>query len=106
MAQIIQQAPLANMQNDKMTHRRSSEEGSGERTLISPQTLRRPSGRLIYWGVFALLLIFTLVAIGPIYWMFSGGFKSSLEILQTPPTIWPLHPQWVNFVQAWKVLEL
>lgn len=107
MAQIIQKAPEARVQNDEeLSRRRSFEEDANERTLVSPQVLKRPSGRLIYWGVFALLLVFTLVAVGPIYWLFSGGFKSSLEIFQTPPTIWPQHPQWINFAQAWNVLDL
>jgi multiple sugar transport system permease protein len=38
--------------------------------------------------------------------MFSGGLKSSAEIFQTPPTFWPLHPQWYNFVASWSVMSL
>jgi multiple sugar transport system permease protein len=104
MAQTIQS--VAAPQIPQAPHHRPFEEDASERTLVSPQVLKRPAGRLTYWAVFALLLIFSLLALGPIYWMFSGGFKSSLEIFQTPPTIWPLHPQWINFVHAWNVLKL
>jgi multiple sugar transport system permease protein len=76
-----------------------------ERTLVSPLALRRPSGRVIYWLVFAFLTICTLGTLGPIYWMASGALKSSVEIFQTPPTFWPLHPQWSNYSNAWQVLN-
>ena len=78
---------------------------SFERTLVSPLTLKRTSGRVIYWTVFALLLVCTLVTFGPLYWMFSSALKSSIEIFQNPPSIWPLHPAWANYANAWNVLQ-
>src|ERR1700687_2270234 len=84
---------------------RRREEESFERTLISPLVLRRPAGRAIYWSVFALLLVLTLITFGPLYWMFSSALKSSIEIFQSPPTIWPLHPAWSNYSNAWSVLQ-
>ncbi|GCE22291.1 carbohydrate ABC transporter permease [Dictyobacter kobayashii] len=76
-----------------------------ERTLISPFALKRLEGRLIYWLVFTLLVLATLGTLGPIYWMFSGALKSSSEIFQTPPTFWPVHPQWSNYSKAWDILN-
>ena len=67
--------------------------------------LKRPAGRVIYWMVFALLLVSTLITFGPLYWMFSGALKSSIEIFQNPPTFWPLHPAWNNYASAWNVLQ-
>jgi multiple sugar transport system permease protein len=80
-------------------------EDSSERTLVSPLMLKRPTGRAIYWTVFALLLVLTLVTFGPLYWMYSSALKSSLEIFQTPPTFWPVHPAWNNYAKAWNVLQ-
>ena len=80
-------------------------EESFERTLVSPLMLRTPAGRAIYWSVFALLMILTLITFGPLYWMFSSALKSSIEIFQSPPTIWPLQPAWNNYVSAWNVLQ-
>jgi multiple sugar transport system permease protein len=89
------------------TQRRSRRgvEESSERTLVSPQMLKRSSGRVIYWTVFGLLLIFTLTTFGPLYWMFTSALKSSIEIFQSPPTVWPLRPAWNNYVNAWNVLK-
>jgi multiple sugar transport system permease protein len=80
-------------------------EESFERTLVSPLALRNPSARAIYWSVFAVLLLSTLITFGPLYWMFSSALKSSIEIFQSPPTIWPLHPAWSNYSSAWTVLQ-
>lgn len=78
---------------------------ASERTLISPMALRSPLGRFFYWLVFALLVLGTMITIGPVYWMFSGALKSSTEIFQTPPTFWPLQPQWSNYADAWRTLH-
>ena len=86
--------------------RRTRSEESTERTLISPLTLKRRHGQVIYWLVFVFLLLLTLVSLGPLYWMVSGALKSSGEIFQAPPTFWPLHPQWSNYLQAWRVMNL
>lgn len=85
--------------------RRASSETADERTLVSPLMLKRPLGRVIYWLVFAMLLISTLVTWGPVYWLFTSALKSSIEIFQTPPTFWPVHPQWSNYVNAWNVMD-
>lgn len=86
--------------------RRTSVEESSERTLVSPLMLKRPVGRTIYWLVFALLVLATLITFGPLYWMYSGALKSSVEIFQTPPTFWPVHPDWSNYSNAWTILQL
>src|ERR1700704_6383225 len=98
-------AVITQKQPSRQKVRAQREEDSSERTLVSPLTLRRPRGRAIYWTVFAILLVSTLVTFGPLYWMFSSALKSSLEIFQTPPTLWPLHPAWSNYSNAWSVLR-
>ncbi len=84
---------------------RPTVEDSSERTLVSPLMWRRPSGRLVYWSVFALLVISTLITFAPLYWMFTSALKSSIEIFQDPPTFWPLQPAWNNYATAWNVLQ-
>jgi multiple sugar transport system permease protein len=77
------------------------------RTLISPAQLARPRGKVLYWVTFALVVVlFTLVFLGPLYWMVSGGLKTTQEVVQTPPTLVPdaLHPE--NYSRAWEVMDL
>ena len=104
MALFTQNAQSSASRQKQRWSRRRVEESS-ERTLVSPLMLKRPAGRVIYWTVFALLLVSTLITFGPLYWMFSSALKSSIEIFQNPPTFWPLHPAWNNYASAWNVLQ-
>src|SRR3954471_18806145 len=77
------------------------------RTLISQAQLRRGRGKYLYWNVLvAVVLVFTLVFLGPLYWMVTGAFKSGQEIAQTPPTLWPKDPELQNYADAWNNLDL
>src|ERR1700716_4295547 len=90
---------------EKQRRPRRRLEESGERTLVSPLMLKSPSGRVIYWSVFALLVALPLITFAPLYSMFISALKSSTEIFQTPPSLWPLHPAWNNYASAWNVLQ-
>jgi multiple sugar transport system permease protein len=77
------------------------------RTLISPAQLGRRRGKVVYWVVFALVMVlFTLVFLGPMYWMVSGGLKTTQEFVKAPPTLVPssVHPG--NYGDAWRVMDL
>ncbi|MCM4078486.1 carbohydrate ABC transporter permease [Paractinoplanes hotanensis] len=80
---------------------------SGTRTLISQAQLRRGRGKVIYWTLLTVVVLgFTLVFLGPLYWMVTGALKSGQEIAQTPPTLWPHDPQLQNYIDAWTNLDL
>ena len=80
---------------------------SGTRTLISQAQLRRGKGKVLYWTVLTLVVVvFTAVFIGPLYWMVTGALKSGQEIAQTPPSLFPKHPQGQNYADAWNNLNL
>jgi len=76
-----------------------------ERTLTSPMALRRPSGRLAYWALFAVVLLATVTTVVPLLWMFAGGLKDSNEIYRNPPSLLPEVPRWGNFPTAWSHLN-
>ncbi|WP_328308713.1 carbohydrate ABC transporter permease [Streptomyces sp. NBC_00442] len=76
------------------------------RTLISPATLGRTRGKVVYWTVFGLvMLLFTLVFIGPLYWMAVNGLKSTEEFTRIPPTLVPHGVHTDNFSNAWRVMD-
>ncbi|WP_431953585.1 carbohydrate ABC transporter permease [Actinacidiphila sp. bgisy167] len=80
---------------------------SSTRTLISPTQLASRRGKALYRAVLALVLAaFTLVFLGPLYWMAAGGLKSTEEFARIPPTAFPqaLHPG--NYTSAWDVMDL
>jgi len=72
------------------------------RTLVSSAQLNRPRGRVLYRVVLTLVVvIFTLVFIGPLYFLFSDGLKSTQEAVQVPPTIIPAHLHPGTYASAW-----
>ncbi|GAA3244431.1 carbohydrate ABC transporter permease [Streptomyces sp. XM83C] len=77
------------------------------RTLISPAQLARPRARAVYRIVFGLVVTgFTLVFLGPLYWMISSGFKDSQEVVRTPPTWLPKTFAPENYSRAWEIMDL
>jgi multiple sugar transport system permease protein len=80
---------------------------SSTRTLISPTQLASRRGRILYRSVLALVLaVFTLVFLGPLYWMAVGGLKSTQEFAQIPPTAFPHALRPGNYTSAWDVMDL
>jgi multiple sugar transport system permease protein len=62
------------------------------RTLISSVQMNRPQGKIIYRIVLTLVIVaFTLIFIGPMYFLFTDGLKSTQEAIATPPTLYPHH---------------
>ncbi len=72
------------------------------RTLVSQAQLNQPRGKILYRVVLTLVVVvFTLVFIGPLYFLFSDGLKSTTEAVQVPPTIIPAHVHLSTYSAAW-----
>ncbi|SMD23303.1 carbohydrate ABC transporter permease [Kibdelosporangium aridum] len=77
------------------------------RTLVSPTQLRSGRGKAIYWTVFtAVMLLFLLAFIFPMYWAITGAMKDPTELARTPPTVIPTqwHPE--VWGESWERLNL
>ncbi|HJY65297.1 MAG TPA: carbohydrate ABC transporter permease [Streptosporangiaceae bacterium] len=77
------------------------------RSLISSAQLNRARGKIVYRIVLTVVIvIFTLVFIGPLYFLFTDGLKSTQEAIATPPTLYPhaLHPS--SYSRAWSEFSL
>jgi multiple sugar transport system permease protein len=53
-----------------------------------------------------VVALFTLVFLFPLYWMVSGGFKPTQELIRNPPTLIPLHPELAPYRTAWTELHM
>jgi multiple sugar transport system permease protein len=77
------------------------------RTLISSVTLNRARGKIIYRVVLTLVIVaFTLIFIGPMYFLFTDGLKSTQEVIATPPTLYPHHLYPGTYQQAFDRLDI
>ncbi|MFL6557741.1 MAG: carbohydrate ABC transporter permease [Bacillus sp. (in: firmicutes)] len=52
--------------------------------------------------VFLILLLGSIVLLTPLWWMISTSLKSPQEILQYPPSFFPKHFLFSNYIAAWK----
>jgi len=86
---------------------RRREATSTTRTLISSAQLNRRQGKITYRIVLTVVIVvFTLAFIGPLYFLFSDGLKSTQEVIATPPTLYPHHVHPSTYVQAWNRLDV
>jgi multiple sugar transport system permease protein len=77
------------------------------RTLISSVQLNRRRGRITYRVVLTVVVVgFTLAFIGPLYFLFTDGLKSTQEAIATPPTLYPHHVYPGNYLTAWNRLDI
>ncbi len=80
---------------------------STTRTLISRSQLNGRRGRIAYRIILTLVIVvFTLVFIGPMYFLFTDGLKSTQEAIAMPPTLYPHHVHPSTYVQAWNRLDI
>jgi len=80
---------------------------AAQRTLISGVQLNRRRGKIIYRVVLTLVVVvFTLAFIGPLYFLFTDGLKSTQEAIATPPTLYPHHVYPGNYQAAWNRLDV
>jgi multiple sugar transport system permease protein len=77
------------------------------RTLISNVQRNSRRGKIIYRVILTLtVVLFTLIFIGPIYFLFTDGLKGTQEFITPPPTLYPHHVYPGTYQQAWDRLDL
>src|ERR1700727_2998011 len=103
MARLVTATASANARQ----RRQRAAQTATTRTLISSVQLNRRSGKIAYRVVLTLVIVvFTLVFIGPLYFLFTDGLKSTQEAIATPPTLYPHHVYPSSYVQAWNRLDV
>src|SRR3984885_4839761 len=77
------------------------------RTLISSAQLNRHSGKIAYRVVLTVVIVaFTLAFIGPLYFLFTDGLKSTQEAIASPPTLYPHHVYPGTYTAAFNRLDI
>ena len=55
-----------------------------------------------YWALIALLIIFVLIALLPIFWLFVSSFKAPNEINSVNYTLFPKEWNFAQFIEIWE----
>ena len=71
------------------------------RTLIGRQDLLRPTVKIGYALMIAVLVVVVIATLFPLVWVVLSSVKSSAEIFRVPPTIWPEKFQWGTYFNVW-----
>ena len=70
--------------------------------VLSFADLRRPSARVGYWIMFAFLLLVAMICLLPVLWLFISSFKSTEELMQIPPSLFPEKFSFSKLIETWK----
>jgi multiple sugar transport system permease protein len=84
----------------------------------SPAPARTPAAAIprialrrvqISWGMAVLygaLVVGAVLFLAPFLWMILASFKTAQEIVQVPPTVWPVHPTLANYGSVLSAMPL
>jgi len=86
--------PASGMPSVRRRATRTRTKGTPSRPMPTKKALRRSGLYVTLTGV-ALVLLF------PFYWTLVSSLKPAAEQARFPPTFWPGHLQWTNFLDAW-----
>lgn len=64
------------------------------------QMTRQRQQMMRKWLVYALIALFLIWTLGPIYWMVATSFKSGRQLFTSPPTYIPWQPTFENYREA------
>ena len=72
--------------------------------IIAQSDLKKPSVRILYYSIFIICLIITIISVAPPIWVFLSSFKDIKEFT-IEPTLLPKHLDFSKFVKTWKDLD-
>lgn len=65
---------------------------------MARMALRRRTGSRV--AIYCALTLYAVLAVFPLYWLVTSSFKTGLELISPTPTLLPLHPSLLNYVQV------
>lgn len=73
--------------------------------IIGAIDYKKPSIKIIYWGIYAVCILTCLICILPPLWIMLSSFSDIKDLLAVPPSIIPksFHPE--KLVEAWRKLD-
>ncbi len=73
--------------------------------FITKIEMKKPSAKILYYTMFAIMVIVSLSCFLPLMWIVISGFKDTKEFYMVPPTIIPksFHPE--KLLKVWGTLS-
>lgn len=73
--------------------------------IISDIDYKQPSGKVLYWLLFALMIVIAFVAMAPPVWVMLSSVKDIKEFYQIPPTLLPHSFDFSKIAESWQTLN-
>ncbi|HIU57408.1 MAG TPA: carbohydrate ABC transporter permease [Candidatus Ornithomonoglobus merdipullorum] len=73
--------------------------------IISEIDYKQPSGKALYWILFAVMIVIAFVAMAPPVWVMLSSVKDIKEFYQIPPTLLPHSFDFSKIAEAWQTLD-
>lgn len=73
--------------------------------LLVASDFKKKRYRALYWGMFAFLLLLSVICIFPSIWVVLSAFKDTEELLRIPPTFLPDHIHFSKVAEIWKSMK-
>lgn len=67
--------------------------------------MKNPKNKVLYWTLFALMVLIALICLLPPLWILISSFKSAKELLQVPPKLFPENWDLTKFKELWSHLK-
>lgn len=74
--------------------------------LLNAIDLRQNRGKLLYWGIFAIVMLMSLFVILPCIWVLLSCFKEPTEFYATPPKLIPNNLDFSKLADVWNQYDL
>lgn len=73
--------------------------------VLTAGDFKKRSTRILYWALFATLLVVSIVCLFPPLWIFMSAFKDTKEFLSVPPTLIPKTFNISKLTYVWNTLD-
>ena len=77
----------------------------GKSKLITSVDYKKPSVKISYWIIFAMIMLASMIALFPVIWAFLSGFKELDEYFSINPTLFPKSIDLETFLNVWVDLD-
>lgn len=74
--------------------------------ILMNADMKQRKNKILYWCIFAIAVIFCLVAIIPVIWILMSGFKDVKEMYAVPATFFPKKIELSKLAKVWSEMKL
>lgn len=91
---------------NKVKTKRVSRFSSKTQGLLNFADLKKPQFKLLYWSMFLIMFVISLVCLLPTVWVGLSGFKEVSEMYAVPPTLLPKSINFGKVGQVWQKVNV